>query len=237
MEDGTWLLLPLWYAAFLLSVTCHEAGHALAARWGGDPTAYLSGQASLNPWPHIRREPLGTVLVPLISFVYLGLANPGHRWMIGWASAPYDPLWEDRHPGRASWMAAAGPAANALLAAMAFTALRFGLGSGVWVPPEVIELDRLVVVASAEPGALDGLGRMLSVLLSLNVVLLLFNLLPVPPLDGSAILAGFFPPARAMRDWMRTSPGASLIGLVVAWTMFGGFFAACFRPVLVWLYS
>ena len=93
-------MLPLWYAVFLLSVTCHEAGHATVAYLGGDPTAYLGGQVSLNPLPHIAREPFGTVLVPLMTYFY---AN----WMMGWASAPYDPLWEDRHPRRAAAMATA----------------------------------------------------------------------------------------------------------------------------------
>ena len=65
-------LFPLWYVAFLLSLTCHEAAHALVAKWGGDLTAYSSGQVTLNPLPHIRREPFGTVLVPILSFLLSG---------------------------------------------------------------------------------------------------------------------------------------------------------------------
>ena len=107
MDAQTLALFPVWYAAFLLSLTCHEAGHAWVARRGGDDTAYLSGQVSLNPWPHIRREPIGTILVPLVTY-FTGTS----RWMMGWASAPYDPRWEDRHPRRAAAMSAAGPAAN-----------------------------------------------------------------------------------------------------------------------------
>ena len=84
-------LLPLWYVVFLLSVTCHEGAHAWAAYRGGDPTAYLGGQVSLNPIPHVRREVVGTVLIPLMSYMYAG-------WMMGWASAPYDPNWQDRYP-------------------------------------------------------------------------------------------------------------------------------------------
>ena len=95
MAEDRILLLPLWYVVFLLSVTCHEAGHAWAARLGGDDTAYLGGQVSLNPLPHIQREVWGTVLVPLISYLWVG-------WMMGWASAPYDPAWEERHPRRAA---------------------------------------------------------------------------------------------------------------------------------------
>ena len=81
----------LWYVVFLLSDTCHEAAHAWAAMLGGDLTAYHGGQVSLDPLPHVRREPLGMVVVPLITYAMNG-------WMMGWASAPYDPLWASRHP-------------------------------------------------------------------------------------------------------------------------------------------
>jgi hypothetical protein len=117
MDPHVIALLPLWYAAFLLSLTCHEAAHAWAARRGGDDTAYLAGQVTLNPVPHVIREPFGTVLVPLLTYFTNG-------WMMGWASAPYDPRWEARHPRRAAAMSAAGPAANLLLALLAFAVLK-----------------------------------------------------------------------------------------------------------------
>ena len=73
-------LFPLWYVAFLMSLTCHEAAHALVAKWGGDLTAYHSGQVTLNPLPHIQREPFGTVLVPIISLFLSGwIARVGER--------------------------------------------------------------------------------------------------------------------------------------------------------------
>jgi Zn-dependent protease len=214
MDAQTLALFPLWYAAFLLSITCHEAGHALVARWGGDDTAYLSGQVSLNPWPHIRREPLGTVLVPVITYF---AGTP--RWMMGWASAPYDPLWEDRHPGRAALMSAAGPVANFVLFAMAFAVLRFGLRAGVWdVPrPDAISLDRLVVAASGAAGIADPVGRFLSVVMGLNLILGVFNLIPFPPLDGASVVAGIAPPIRAAYRKMRTVPAMGIVGLIIAW--------------------
>ena len=101
-----------YYAVFLVSVTIHEAAHAWAALLGGDPTAYHGGQVSLDPRPHIRREPAGMLWIPLISALLTG-------WPMGFASAPYDPAWARRHPRRAAWMALAGPAANLLLVALA----------------------------------------------------------------------------------------------------------------------
>ena len=213
MDAQTLALFPVWYAAFLLALTCHEAGHALVARWGGDDTAYLSGQVSLNPWPHIRREPFGTVLVPVLTY-FMG----AQHWMMGWASAPYDPSWEDRHPGRAAAMAAAGPAANFILFAVAFTILKVGLLNGIWtVPLDNRWIDHLVAAAPGASGIVDAAGRFLSVVMGLNLILGVFNLLPVPPLDGASVLSGIAPPVRAFYKSLRAIPAASFVGVILAW--------------------
>ena len=113
--------------AFLFSTTCHEAAHALVAKLGGDETAAQGGQVSLNPIPHIMREPFGMVLIPLLSYFI-------NHSMIGWASAPFDPLWERRHPRRAGWMALAGPAANFSLMLLAVDRAAGGLALPVAGP-------------------------------------------------------------------------------------------------------
>jgi Zn-dependent protease len=180
-----------WFVVFVFSTTLHEAGHAWAAYKLGDRTAYEGGQVSLNPMPHVRREPVGMVLVPILSFALNG-------WMMGWASAPYDPEWAHRHPKRAALMAAAGPAANLLLALVSGLLIRFGL-------------------AHAIPGAVMPIG----ILFLLNLLLFVFNLLPVPPLDGSAILPMFMSDdmARRYREFLH-QPMFSLLGLLLAWKVF-----------------
>lgn len=230
MNPDALLMLPLWYVVFLLSITCHEAAHAWAARLGGDSTAYEGGQVSLNPLPHIRREPWGTVLIPLITYMWAG-------WMMGWASAPYDPNWEDRHPRRAAAMAAAGPAANLLLAIVGFAILRWGLGTGAWVPAETLALDGLVQAPPGGSDALVGLGRFASLLFLLNLLLCAFNLLPVHPLDGASVLAGLAAPLRRMRDAMRDSPSAGLIGILLAWVVFREIVPFVFGPALALLFG
>jgi Zn-dependent protease len=213
MDAQTLALFPVWYAAFLLSLTCHEAGHALVARWGGDDTAYLSGQVSLNPWPHIRREPLGTILVPILTY-FMGTT----RWMMGWASAPYDPRWEDRHPARAALMSAAGPLANFILFALAFAALRFGLEAGVWmIPQDEITVDRLVAAAPGAAGLWDAAGRFLSVVMCLNLILGVFNLMPFPPLDGIGVVSGLVSPVRSVYRQWRAVPAVAIVGVILAW--------------------
>ena len=106
-----------WYAVFLIAITCHEAAHAWAAYRLGDPTAYFAGQVTLNPGPHIEREPIGTILMPILSYWRMGV-------MLGWASAPYDPYWAAQYPRRALAMAMAGPAANLILAVLSAVVLR-----------------------------------------------------------------------------------------------------------------
>ena len=115
----------MWYFAFLFSTVCHEAAHAWAALRGGDKTAYHGGQVSLDPIPHIRREPFGMILMPWLSF-FLN----GGQFMMGWASAPYDPYWARQYPKRAAWMSLAGPAANFALAIVSGLTIRFGLSLG-----------------------------------------------------------------------------------------------------------
>jgi Zn-dependent protease len=225
------ILLPLWYLVFLFSATCHEAAHAFAAWRGGDATAYHGGQVSLNPLPHMTREPFGTILVPLVSFFLMR-----GQWMIGWASAPYDPLWEERHPRRAAAMAAAGPLANLFLAALAFGGLKLGLASGVFVPGPGYPLDQIVVAADGA-GALEALGRFGSVMLALNLLLFLFNLIPMPPLDGASVLGGLVDPVRVWLHKLRSAPLGALVGLVIAWRVFPYVFSPVYRWVVLTLWG
>lgn len=224
----------LWYFAFLFSITAHEAAHAWAAYRGGDPTAYLGGQVTLNPLPHIQREPLGTLLVPLFTFFRNGQ-------MMGWASAPYDPVWADRHPRRAALMSAAGPASNLAIALLVFVLLKVLLEAGVLgVPPRWGWSPSKLVVPAWEGAPLwaQGACQLASILLLLNLLLFCFNLLPLPPLDGSGILAGLFQKQLGgLFRALRQSPLFAILGLLVAWYFFGRIYAPIFRWVVLLLYT
>ena len=217
--------LALWLVAFLVSATCHEAGHAFAAKLGGDATAYRAGQVTLNPVPHIRREPFGMVVIPLLSYAFSG-------FMIGWASAPYDPLWADRHPKRAGLMAAAGPAANLILALIALAGIRLLVQVGLGTAPDQASFERLVQITSGS-SMLAAFGRFLSILAMLNAMLLVFNLMPVPPLDGASIVErlGGQTAARGMAMF-RAMPMAGFVGILIAWQLFGYIAPLIFSGVL-----
>jgi Zn-dependent protease len=184
------------YMVFLFSTTCHEAAHAFVAKLGGDNTAALGGQVSLNPIPHIRRSPYGMVIFPLLSFFLLSGS------MIGFASAPYDPEWERRHPRRSAWMALAGPATNFLLMLIAVFALRVGSSMRLFEPRGFVAVT-------------------LYVMFSLNLLLGIFNLLPAPPLDGSTAIMLFMSESHAQKylGWIRGGNFA-MAGLLVSLVVF-----------------
>jgi Zn-dependent protease len=227
MDADRLALAPLWYIAFLLSTTCHEAAHALVAKLGGDPTAFHGGQVSLNPVPHIRREPFGLVVIPLLSFLIGG-------WMIGWASAPYDPRWQQRHPRRASWMALAGPAANFTLFLLALVAMRAGLAAGFFAPGRLA----MAHIVTAETAGAEGIATLVSIFFSLNLLLGTFNLLPIPPLDGYSVLGIFTTESMALRlsQWAISFRSFSLIGILVGWQLFGSVFPKVFVAALRLVY-
>lgn len=220
-----------WYVAFLFSLTVHEAAHAWAALKLGDPTAYHGGQVTLNPLPHIRREPFGTILVPLLSFAWMG-------WMMGWASAPYDPMWAARHPKRSGLMALAGPVSNLIIVLLSGIGIRIGLAAGVFALPTTETFALTGIVQGVGEGYAAGAAVLLSILFVLNLLLFLFNLLPLPPLDGAAVIQLAMSHETALRyRHFLAQPMFALLGLIVAWKFFGMLFWPVLQVALSLLYS
>lgn len=203
----------IWYVVFVFSTVCHEAAHAFAGYYFGDPTAHRHGLVTLNPVPHIQRSPIGMVVAPILSFIANG-------WMIGWASTPYDPYWQRAYPKQAALMGLAGPAANLLLAILAGIVIHTGLAAGSFRTPEFVNFS--TIVQGTSDGVSNGAAVLVSVLFSLNILLLVFNLIPVPPLDGTSlmelILRGEM--LGAYRALMR-HPSMQFLGLFIAWWIIG----------------
>ena len=231
MNTPDFALGAIWYLVFLFSTTCHEASHALVAKLGGDLTAAEGGQVTLNPIPHIVRSPFGMVVVPILSFLLGG-------WMIGWASAPFNPEWQRKYPRRSAWMALAGPAANFTLMLLAGIAIRVGVATGHFRAPAVVE-SYASLVASTSSAYPTFLTTALSILFVLNLLLGTFNLLPLPPMDGSTVVMLAMPEGAAHRylDWIRQSGSYAMIGLLIAWQLFDRIFEPIFSFALHALYS
>ena len=209
----------VFYLIFVAAVTCHEAAHAWAAKMGGDLTAYRGGQLSLDPIPHMKREPIGMVLLPLISVSTLG-------WPLGYASTPYDPAWAERYPRRAAWMALAGPAANFGLVLVAALVIHTGIGFGLFEAPDSLTLTSIVAAADGgQSGLVSGFARGLSLFYSMNVLLWVLNLIPLPPLDGSGALSLILPPEwnQAYQRLLR-QPMIGLLAIIVVWNLLGEIF-------------
>ena len=220
--------LPIWFVAFLFSSTFHEAAHAFVGMKLGDPTA--EDQVTLDPTPHVRREPFGMIVMPLVSFFLYG-----GQWMLGWASAPYDPRWASRHPKRAAVMAAAGPLADLLLCGLAIGVMRIGLAKGFFLPPTTdFGLDCLVV---GQGGRATALSTFVSVLFSTNLVLGTFNLMPFPPLDGHAVVPLALSD-RLARRWQELFEGPGrMLGLVAAVLLHQQIFTSIFFAVVAQVYG
>jgi Zn-dependent protease len=171
---------------------------------------------------------VGLVVVPIISYFVA-------HWMIGWASAPYDPQWQERHPHRAAWMALAGPAANFTLVILSAIAIHAGILAGVFERPASAGFTRVVI--ATVPGIAGFAATFLSIVFVLNLLLGTFNLLPVPPLDGNTAITLIMPEdtARRFLDWFRTQ-GFGMLGLVLAWYLFDRIFSVVFRFALGALY-
>jgi Zn-dependent protease len=170
MSSALLTQIAIFAIPVILAITLHEAAHGYVALHFGDTTAKNAGRITLNPLAHV--DPLGTIILPLL----LILSHAG--FVFGWAkpvpvnfAALKNPRWN------MIWVAAAGPAMNLALAAVSTFAL--------------------YAVTNLSGIALSGLNDALTVSIEINLVLAVFNMLPIPPLDGSKILAPLLPAALA----------------------------------------
>lgn len=218
----------IWYVAFLFSLVLHEFAHAFTSYKFGDKTAFKGGQVSLNPLPHMKREIFGTIVVPIISYILGG-------WMVGWASTPFDYNWAMRNIKKSAIMALAGPAANLLLFLLAAAIIRIGYVYGIFYPPESINFS--FITASTETGFYSSLATILSIFFSLNLILMLFNLLPLPLFDGSSLLLFFVKEERAAKVFeFIHNPGFRFLSIIIAWKIFDYLFGTIHLLVINHLY-
>jgi Zn-dependent protease len=207
--------LIIYIVVLLLAISAHEAAHAWMSHKFGDDTAYLLGRVTLNPVAHT--DPIGTLLIPIINFVGavgMGVFVP----LIGWGKpTPVNPQrWRNKDLANVM-VSLAGIFANLLLALIGFVALKICLHSGLITQGGVGGLGSF-----GEPAAI-----LLGQVLMMNLSLAIFNLLPVPPLDGSKVLYSVLPASsHDTLDAMEQFSFIILIGL-----MYFGVISAIIAPV------
>lgn len=188
--------IAIWALPVVFAVTLHEVAHGWVARALGDNTAAAAGRLSLNPIRHI--DPVGTLLVP-------GLLLAMGGFIFGWAKPVPVNFGGLNHPKRDMiWVAAAGPGANLVMA------LLWGL------------VFKLVASGGTASGVAEGIAYMALAGILINLILMVLNLLPVPPLDGSRVVAGLLPNHMA-RQFMKLEPYGLIILLVLIATGLLGF--------------
>jgi Zn-dependent protease len=205
--------LLIGFVVFVFSIIIHETAHGVVAEHFGDPTARYSGRITLNPIPHI--DPVGSVLLPLMAYFL-------HIPMIGWAKpVPVNPA-NLRNPFvHNAYVAAAGPASNFLLVL---------IGTIGWIGVRLLFKHTPFLTANAG-GILIGFDILFSSMILINSVLGIFNLIPVPPLDGHWILFRFLPP-RMGEMLASIRPYGFFILIILLWTgVLGRFFELPIRLI------
>jgi len=201
----------------VFSISAHEAAHAWMSNRFGDDTARLLGRITLNPVAHI--DPIGTLLIPIVSFIFGSVGGTVARIpLIGWGKpTPVNPLrWRDKD--RANVMvSAAGIIVNTFIAICAFVVIKVLLMTGWWF---------------SEGSLQEPVKLILSMFLTMNVSLAVFNLLPFPPLDGSKILETFLPASAQPILALMEQYGFIILMMLI----YVGFFYAILRPIMDLVY-
>lgn len=199
--------VAIWSIPVLLAITLHEAAHAWVANRCGDPTAKMLGRLSINPFRHI--DLIGTIIVPML----IGLLTH-FQFIFGWAK-PVPIQWSRLHRPRldTALVAAAGPLSNLVMALLWTLGLKISL---VFQPDQ--SNTALFFSLASQAGIL------------INLVLAFLNLIPIPPLDGSRVMASILPP-RLAYSYSKIEPYGFYILIAL---LFSGILNRILQPLLTW---
>jgi Zn-dependent protease len=217
--------LIIYMVVLLLAISAHEAAHAWMSYKYGDDTAYLLGRVTLNPVKHT--DPIGTLLIPILSFVFGAVGGSVARIpLIGWGiPTPVNPRRWTNYKQANVMVSIAGIGANLILATIGFAIFKTLLETSV------------INGANADNGIIKVVVMFLYYLISLNVSLAVFNLLPFPPLDGSKVLSTFLPESFSPIFALFEQYGFLILLLLVYWGILGVIIGPVFNVIQYLLFT
>ena len=206
--------LIMFLVNLLLAVSVHEAGHAWMSYKYGDDTAYLLGRVTINPVAHT--DPIGTLLIPILGFVFSAVGGAlASVPLLGWGKpTPVNPRKWTKYKQANVMVSIAGILNNLILAVIGFVIFKTLLETGA------------INAGNIESGLIKPLSIFLYLMITLNVSLAIFNLLPFPPLDGSKVLATFLPESFQPVIEFFEQYGFIVLLLLIYW----GFISAIMNP-------
>jgi Zn-dependent protease len=213
----------IWFVVFLFSLSFHESAHAWTSEKFGDDTGRLQGRITLNPIAHI--DPIGTIVLPLIMlFVSIPL--------LGWAKpVQTNPLlWRNKTKANIS-VSAAGPISNFILMIIAFIILKILVVTDVLGYRPAPNIYGVIGPMPGQPSFMEPLAMFLSIMLLLNLALGVFNLIPIPPLDGSHVLESVLQ-GPAAEAYAQIQPYGFLLLMML---LYLGVFGYIFRPISIFI--
>jgi Zn-dependent protease len=170
---------PIWYAMFLLSILFHKFTHAFISAKLGDTTSLKDGLKTINPVPHIKRNIIGLLIFPIIFFIQFG-------FVLGWADTPFNSAWGKKNPKHLALMMLSGPLANLVMLIIFFFLISIFIKEGILIESKIISFSLFAFSLKSL-----FLSEFLCIGFSINLILFLLNILPLPSLDGSAIILFF----------------------------------------------
>ena len=217
--------LVIYMVVLLMAISCHEAGHAWMSYKYGDDTAYMLGRVTLNPVAHT--DPIGTLLIPIVSFVFGAVGGPlASVPLIGWGKpTPVNPRKWTKYKQANVMVSIAGIGANLILAIIGFAIFKTLLETG------------LINAENADAGLIKPLVILFQYMIMLNVALAVFNLLPFPPLDGSKVLSTFLPESFQPVFALLEQYGFLILMLLIYWRVIQTIISPVFHLVEYLLYT
>lgn len=206
-----------WYVVFVFSITLHEAVHAFIAEKSGVANQYTGGSISFDPLFHIKREPIGMLVFPLISIIWVG-------WPFGYSKISYSPIVAIKNKKKSLLISISGPLFHFIVIVIAAFLIRYCILLEVFDKPLAI-FSHHIIISTARNDMVFVFAKLLSMIFTTNLLLLFYNITPIPPMDASSVVNLFLKEKGALiYQSIVEHPSFGIVGLFVVIYFFRNLF-------------